>query len=49
MASILLSKRSPNFWTSQSCFLLSNWFLECELPFIDKPMFKILLFQAYGY
>ena len=49
MASILLSKRSPNFWTSQSCFLLSNWFLGCELPFIDKPMFKILLFQAHGY
>ena len=24
--------------TSQPCFLLSNWFFECEHPFIDKPM-----------
>ena len=28
--------RSPNFWTSQSCSLLSNWFFECEHPFIDN-------------
>ena len=25
-------------WTSQSHFLSSNWFLECEHLFIDKPM-----------
>ena len=29
----------PNFWTSQSCVLSSNWFSECEHPLIDKPMF----------
>ena len=26
------------FWTSQSCFLSSNWFFECRHPFIDKPI-----------
>ena len=30
ITSILWSRRSPNFWTSQSCFLSSNWFTECE-------------------
>ena len=32
--------RSPqqNISTSQSCFLSSNWFFECEHLFIDKPM-----------
>ena len=31
--------RSPIFWTSQSCFLSSNWFFfECKHLFIDKPM-----------
>ena len=33
-----LKSPQPNFWTSQSCFLSSNWFFECEHPFIDKPM-----------
>ena len=28
--------RSPNFWTSKSCSLSSNWFFESEPPFIDK-------------
>ena len=27
----------PNFWTSQSCFLSSNWFFECGHLLIDKP------------
>ena len=31
------SRRSPNFWTSQSRFPSSNCFFECEPPFIDKP------------
>ena len=26
------------FWTSQSCFLSSNWFFEGEYLFTDKPM-----------
>ena len=34
----LWGRRSPNFWTSQSCSLSSNWFFECENPLIDKPM-----------
>ena len=34
----LWTRRSPNSWTSQSCFLSSNWFYECVHPFIDKPM-----------
>ena len=38
IASSLKSRRSPNFWTSQSRFLSSNRFLECEHLFIDKPM-----------
>ena len=38
MASNLESRRSPNFWTSQSRFLSSDRFLECEHLFIDKPM-----------
>ena len=38
IASSLESRRNPNFWTSQSRFLSSNWFLECEHLFIDKPM-----------
>ena len=29
-----LKSPSPNFWTSQSCFLASNWF------FLDKPMIR---------
>ena len=29
-----------SLWTSQSCFLSSNWFFEWEHPFIDKPMVK---------
>ena len=29
-------KRSPNIWTSQSCFASSNWFSECEHPFFNK-------------
>ena len=28
--STLWSRRSPNFWTSQSCFLSSNRFFQCE-------------------
>ena len=32
------SRRSPNFWTSQSRFPSSNWFFECEPQFIDKPI-----------
>ena len=36
IASTLWSRRSPNFWTSQSCFLSSNWFFQCEHPFSDK-------------
>ena len=27
-----------NFWTSQSWFLSSNLFSECQYPLIDKPM-----------
>ena len=38
ITSILWSRRSPNFWTSQSCFLSSIWFTECEHLFTDKPM-----------
>ena len=38
IASRLWSRRSPNVWASQSCFLLSNWFFECEHLFIGKPM-----------
>ena len=30
--------RRPNFWTSESCFLLSNWFFECKHLLLDKPM-----------
>ena len=30
--------RSPNLWTSQSCFLSSKGFSECKHLFIDKPM-----------
>ena len=37
ITSILWSRRSRNFWTSQSCFLPSNWFTECEHLFTDKP------------
>ena len=33
-----LRSPQPNFWTSQSCFLSSNWFFEFEHLFIDKPM-----------
>ena len=36
--------------TSQSCFLSSNWFFECEHPFIDRT--KVItssLYQAHGY
>ena len=29
------------FWTSQSCFLLSNWFFKCRHQFIDKPIIII--------
>ena len=36
IASTLWSRRSPNFWTSQSCFLSSNQFFLCEHPFSDK-------------
>ena len=36
IASTLWSRRSPNFWTSQSCFLSSNRFFQCERPFSDK-------------
>ena len=36
IASTLWSRRIPNFWTSQSCFLSSNWFFQCEHPFRDK-------------
>ena len=32
----LWGRRSPNFWTSQSCSLSSNCFFECENPLIDK-------------
>ena len=35
-----LSHCSPNFWTNQSCFLMSNWFSVCQHPFIDKSMVK---------
>ena len=27
-----------NFWTSQSCFLSSNWFSKCEHWYTDKPL-----------
>lgn len=30
-----------NFWTSQSWFLSSNLFFECQYPLIDKPMLII--------
>ena len=30
-----------NFWTSQSCFLSSNLFSECQYPLIEKPMLII--------
>ena len=37
--SSLWSHRSPNVWTHQSSVgFLSNWFSECEHPFIDKPL-----------
>ena len=36
IASTVWSRRSPNFWTSQSCFLSSNRFFQCERPFFDK-------------
>ena len=39
IASSLWNCRRPNFRTSQSCFLSSNWFSECEHPFIDKARF----------
>ena len=29
---------NPNFWTSQSCFLSSNWFFDCKRLFIDKQV-----------
>ena len=29
-------KRSPNIWTSQSCFASSNWFSKCEHLFFNK-------------
>ena len=36
--------------TSQSCFLSSNWFFECEHPFIDRTkVITIPPYQAYGY
>ena len=38
IASSHWSYRSPNFWTRQSCFLSSNWFLQCEHGFIDKSV-----------
>ena len=38
IASRLWSRRSPNFWASQSCFLSSNWCFELEHSFIGKPM-----------
>ena len=37
--SSLWSHWSPNVWTDQSSVgFLSNWFSECEHPFIDKPL-----------
>lgn len=36
IASTLWSHRSPHFWTSQSCFVLSNWFFQCKQPFSGK-------------
>ena len=38
IASSLWSRRSPNFWTSESCFVLSKWFIKCKHLFIEKPM-----------
>ena len=38
ITSNLWSRRSLNFWTSQSCFPRQTGFIECEHPFIDKPM-----------
>ena len=35
-ASTLWSRRSPKFWTSQSCFFSSNRFVQCEHPFNEK-------------
>ena len=29
---------NPNFWTSQTCFLSSNWFFDCMRLFIDKQV-----------
>ena len=37
IASILLSHRSPDLCTSQSCFLKSNWFFRVRASVIDKP------------
>ena len=48
----LSGRRSPNFWTSQSCFLSSNcfFFFDCEHPFIDKLMVTTEpMYQAHGY
>ena len=36
IGSSLWSRWRSNLWTGQSCFLSSNWFSECEHPFIDK-------------
>ena len=36
IASTLWSRRSSKFWTSQSCFLSSNWFFQCEHPLSEK-------------
>ena len=33
-----LQPRSPNLWTSQSCFLSSNWFFQFEHSFNDIVM-----------
>ena len=38
IVSCLGSCCSPNFWTIQSCSLLSTVFFKCEHPFIDKLM-----------
>lgn len=36
ITSALWSRRRPNFWTSQSCSVSSNWFFQCKQPFSGK-------------
>lgn len=38
MASALWRGRSPNVWSSQSCFVSSNWFSRASSRLVVKPM-----------